>query len=179
MILVTGGSGSGKSVYAEKLVLDSGFQKRYYLATMRAGDAESEKKIGAHRRRREGQDWITIEEPCDLARAADKIQDPDSALLLEDLSNLLANVMFGTSEMQTDILEGIRKLEEKVSLLVIVTNSVFDDGITYDPETEKYLRALADLNCRIAACADEVIESVVGLPVRIKRADKDADKGAH
>lgn len=176
MILVTGGSGSGKSAYAERLVLDSGSRNRYYLATMHAGDTESEKKIEAHRKRREGHSWITIEEPYDLCRAAGQISQPDSALLLEDLSNLLANVMFGASRgQQTDIVKGIRKLEENVSFLVIVTNSVFDDGITYDPETEKYLRALADLNRQLAAYADEVVESVAGIPVFIKGTEKNAD----
>lgn len=175
MILVTGGSGSGKSAYAERLVLDSGFRNRYYLATMHAGDAESEKRIEAHRKRREGHCWITIEEPYDLLRAAGQITQRRSALLLEDLSNLLANVMFGASGRQTDIMAGIRELEQRVAFLVVVTNSVFDDGITYDPETEKYLRALADLNRQLAAYADEVAESVAGIPVLIKETEENAD----
>ena len=34
MLLVTGGSGSGKSEYAEQRILESGFSLRYYVATM-------------------------------------------------------------------------------------------------------------------------------------------------
>lgn len=165
-ILVSGGSGSGKSAYAESRILKSGIRPRYYLATMQGGELESEKKIEAHRKRREGKGWITIEEPCDIIQAAGRITEPGGALLLEDLSNLLANVMFGGGA-DIDIMEGIRALEKKVSLLVIVTNSVFDDGIRYDADTEKYLRALADLNRKLAEQADEVVESVVGIPVQI------------
>ena len=34
LILVSGGSASGKSEFAESLVLQSGCDRRYYLATM-------------------------------------------------------------------------------------------------------------------------------------------------
>ena len=44
LITVTEGSGSGKSAYAEKLVLKQGDARRYYLATMRPWDEECRKK---------------------------------------------------------------------------------------------------------------------------------------
>ena len=34
ILLITGGSGSGKSEYAERRVKESGLPARYYLATM-------------------------------------------------------------------------------------------------------------------------------------------------
>ena len=34
MILITGGSGSGKSAYGEKRILEAGEMTRYYIATM-------------------------------------------------------------------------------------------------------------------------------------------------
>ena len=48
--LVTGGSGSGKSAYAESL-LSSCEGIRYYIATMQIYDAEGEKKVERHRKR--------------------------------------------------------------------------------------------------------------------------------
>lgn len=50
MIVVMGGSGSGKSAYAEQLVMEQPERNRYYLATMRIYDAEGEKKVVRHRR---------------------------------------------------------------------------------------------------------------------------------
>ena len=47
--LVTGGSGSGKSAYAESL-LYSCEGIRYYIATMQIYDAEGEKKVERHRK---------------------------------------------------------------------------------------------------------------------------------
>ena len=37
MILITGGSGSGKSAYGEKRILEAGEMTRYYIATMDSG----------------------------------------------------------------------------------------------------------------------------------------------
>ena len=48
MILVIGGSGSGKSAYAEKVALECQKEKRhFYLATMHVFGEEGPKKGGA------------------------------------------------------------------------------------------------------------------------------------
>ena len=60
--LVTGGSGSGKSAYAESL-LYSCEGIRYYIATMQIYDAEGEKKVERHRKLRAGKGFLTIESP--------------------------------------------------------------------------------------------------------------------
>ena len=46
--IVTGGSGSGKSAFAEALAMELG-EKRYYIATMYPFGEESKKKIARHR----------------------------------------------------------------------------------------------------------------------------------
>jgi len=45
MELVTGGSGSGKSAFAEDRVLSFGEAERIYIATMHPFDEESNKRI--------------------------------------------------------------------------------------------------------------------------------------
>ena len=52
LILVSGGSASGKSEFAEGLVTASGLETRAYLATMQVWDAESERRVERHRRMR-------------------------------------------------------------------------------------------------------------------------------
>ena len=49
LILVSGGSASGKSEFAESLVLQSGCDRRYYLATMIPYDEECRRRISRHR----------------------------------------------------------------------------------------------------------------------------------
>ncbi len=64
--LVLGGSGSGKSAYAEHLL--DGKTNKYYIATMQVYDAEGEKKVARHRKLRAGKGFVTIEQPRDLEK---------------------------------------------------------------------------------------------------------------
>ena len=52
IVLVTGGSGSGKSTWAEKLVASLPNENRVYIATMQVYDAESVKRVERHRAQR-------------------------------------------------------------------------------------------------------------------------------
>ena len=70
--LVTGGSGSGKSEYAEQLITEFGekerWRKRYYLATMMPFGEETKQKIERHRKMREGKGFCTVECYLDLKK---------------------------------------------------------------------------------------------------------------
>ncbi|MCD7837928.1 MAG: bifunctional adenosylcobinamide kinase/adenosylcobinamide-phosphate guanylyltransferase, partial [Clostridiales bacterium] len=92
MTLVSGGAGSGKSAYAEALILQSAVAPRIYLATMQAWGEEGRQRVKRHRRLRAGKGFFTVEQPLDLS----EVEIPQgSAVLLEDLSNLTANECFG------------------------------------------------------------------------------------
>ena len=91
IVLVTGGSGCGKSTWAEKLVASLPNENRVYIATMRVYDDESVKRVERHRAQRADKGFRTIECEKDLASA--DIAD-SSVVLLEDLVNLMANEMF-------------------------------------------------------------------------------------
>lgn len=68
--LIMGGSGSGKSAYAEDYALaQAGESAKYYIATMQIYDAEGQRKVERHRKLRAGKGFITIEQPTDIAEA--------------------------------------------------------------------------------------------------------------
>lgn len=192
-VLVTGGSGSGKSEYAEGRVLKFGDEKRYYIATMMCFDKESQKRVERHRKMRAGKGFETVErylnlkdlelpearEEDETATAFDQSQEKMTGqagkkkegitVLLECMSNLTANEVFdpagsGVGAAQ-EIKTGIDRLIGTCDNLVVVTNELFSDGISYDPETEKYLQVLGEVNCYMAELADEVVEVVYGIPV--------------
>ena len=48
IVLVTGGSGCGKSTWAEKLVASLPNENRVYIATMQVYDEESVKRVERH-----------------------------------------------------------------------------------------------------------------------------------
>ena len=163
-ILLIGGSGSGKSALAEKLVCALSDQTRVYLATMQVYDSESERRVWRHRAQRADKGFATLECPKDLARAA---VPPDASVLLEDLGNLCANEMFAGGDV-AGIFPAISQLARRCRHLIIVSNDVFCDGASYDASTQAYIKALADLNRQTAELADCVAEVVFSIPVVLK-----------
>ncbi len=195
MVLVVGGSGSGKSSYAEKVTVSlaqesvkeitksentsiSDFKlniaKKYYLATMQVFDDEGRKKVERHRNLRSGKGFFTIEQPTRISGALEKMEDGDRTVLLECISNLTANEMFSEKKTMTEIqvtenvIRDIKMLKEQTNHLVVVSNNIFEDGITYDETTTKYIRAMGKINQKLAALADRVVEVVAGIPVTLK-----------
>lgn len=174
MILVIGGSGSGKSAYAEKLAdglaKDAGGEK-YYLATMQIFDEESRKKVKRHRDERSGKGYRTLEQPVAMHKVLEKMEAEKSTALLECISNLTANEMFSEKERRTEeetvrrVVRGVKVLKEEAANLVVVTNNVFEDGVIYDEATMAYIRAMGKINRRLAAMADRIAEVIVGIPV--------------
>ena len=175
MTLIIGGSGSGKSAYAEDYMVSiSEDRKKYYIATMQIYDEEGKRKVERHRMLRGGKGFSTIEQPVDIGKAAEKMEAEDRTALLECVSNLTANEMFsgevpGTEEVITEkIVGGIAVLNRELTHLVIVSNNVFEDGNVYDKTTMAYIRAMGHINQKLAEMADEVVEVVVGIPIVIK-----------
>ena len=175
MTLIIGGSGSGKSAYAEDYMVSiSEDRKKYYIATMQIYDEEGKRKVERHRMLRGGKGFSTIEQPVDIGKAAEKMEAEDRTALLECVSNLTANEMFsgevpGTEEVIIEkIVGGIAVLNRELTHLVIVSNNVFEDGNVYDKTTMAYIRAMGRINQKLAEMADEVVEVVVGIPIVIK-----------
>lgn len=166
--LVTGGSGSGKSEYAESLA-DSWNDPKIYVATMMPFDEETGKKIQRHRDMRRDKGFVTVE--CFTGLSA--LHLPEGChVLLDCMSNLTANEMY-TEEgaglgTRDSILSGIENLLAFAEDVCIVTNEIFSDGIEYGAETIRYQRCLGALNCRMAELADRVVEVVCGIPLRQK-----------
>ena len=186
--LVYGGSGSGKSSFAEKLLSKLPEGKKYYIATMkvRPDDADAKKKIARHKQMRAGKGFLTIERPVNLdeitlstgdgAGAGGTGAGSASSALLECISNLCANEMFDTAdgvpkspeEVSDKIISEMNYLAELFENLVIVTNNIFEDGIEYDETTRAYMNTLSNINCKLAAMADKVYEVVTGIPLELK-----------
>ena len=160
LTLVTGGSGSGKSAFAEDRVLSFGDAQRIYIATMHPFDEESHKRIERHQKMRAGKGFETVE--CYTA-------------LLECMSNLVANEMFeeqgAHDRTVSEVTKGIENLLEQAAHVVIVTNEIFSDAVVFDEDMDSYLEYLGKINQAAAQRADEVVEVIYGIPVFHKSAD--------
>lgn len=169
LTLVTGGAASGKSAYAEQVLLHSEGTPRLYVATMLAEDAESLRRVERHRALRKGKGFCTVECPYSL----DRISIPNgSAVLLECMSNLMANECFcpegAGTRAEKSILRGVDRLRKTAAAVVIVSNELFSDGQRYDPSTQAYVARLAHVNAVLAQWADCVVEVVCGIPLMHK-----------
>lgn len=164
IVLVTGGSGCGKSTWAEKLIASLPDENRVYIATMQVYDEESVRRVARHRAQRADKGFLTIECEKDLASA----DVPEgSIVLLEDLVNLMANEMFDGGDVNR-IVPALKILASRCRHLVMVTNDVFSDGVEYAESTQEYLRMLADINRCAAELADCVAEVVYSIPIAVK-----------
>ncbi len=164
IVLVTGGSGCGKSTWAERLVETLPRENRVYIATMQVYDEESRQRVKRHREQRADKGFLTIECEKDLERAG---IPEGSTVLLEDLVNLTANEMFDGGDVSR-VMPSLKTLSRRCRHLVMVTNDLFSDGAVYSDSVQDYLRKLAAINRQAAEMADCVVEVVYSIPVALK-----------
>lgn len=172
--VVTGGSGSGKSAFAENLIVADGNEKRIYIATMFPYDQESDQRIKRHRQMRKGKQFETVE--CYLNLKDLEIAQ-GSSVLLECMSNLVANEMFmekGAGEHTVEaVLAGIEMLRRRSAHLCVVTNEIFSEAAFYEGDTRRYQEYLGQINRRMAEMADQAAEVVYGIPLWFKKAGEE------
>ena len=184
--VVTGGSGSGKSAYAEEQICmlkkKTNSRHLYYIATMVPYGKETEQKILRHRKMRNGKGFETLECFTDLKKMvqtepgfrADAAEE-GICVLLECMSNLVANEMFeeqgAHDRTVSEVTKGIENLLGQAAHVVIVTNEIFSDAVVFDGDMDSYLEYLGKINQAAAQRADEVVEVVYGIPVFHKSTD--------
>ena len=162
--LVLGGARSGKSRYAEKLIVASP-PPWIYVATAEAGDAEMAERIARHRTRR-GADWRTIEAPLNLERVlTDCCAEP---LLVDCLTLWLSNLMLADATIEEEMTRVEKALVLATAPKVIVSNEVGSGIVPEHPLGRRFRDAQGTLNQRVAALADPVVLVVAGLPVTLK-----------
>jgi adenosylcobinamide kinase/adenosylcobinamide-phosphate guanylyltransferase len=175
IILITGGSRSGKSTYAQN-VAESISGTRTYIATCPYLDEEMEERIRKHKESRRLSFWQTIEETTDLAGAL-RISKESQVILVDCLTLWINNLMYeaeqrgeGFSEeiMSTLSKEVIEVCGDLSGTVIFVTNEV-GLGIIPDNPASRLFRDIAGrCNQIIAGRADSVIFMISGLPLIIK-----------
>ena len=165
-VLVLGGARSGKSRFAENLVLSTGL-RRHYVATGRAWDEEMQARIAKHREDR-GPDWNTIEEPLDLTFALKTLDRPGEVVLVDCLTLWVTNLMMEGRDMATEFRALAEFVTHAQARIVFVSNEV---GLGIVPEN-RMAREFRDhagrLHQLIAEVAKEVYFIAAGLPLKMK-----------
>ena len=194
LIFVTGGAKSGKSKFAEELILslNNGKQENVYLATSLVFDEETKEKVRLHKERRKN-DWGTVETYKNFENNLNKYfpktkEDIKNNMLVDCLTNMITNIIFEEKDVDWDnfdkksyvkIVEKLDKnVENTVNELLNITNQ-FENTIIVSNELGlglvpsyplgRYFREIAGkMNQTVAKRADEVYFVVSGIPMKIK-----------
>ena len=165
VILITGGSRSGKSSYAEQLALSLS-DAPVYLATASIWDDEFRERVRKHQERR-GPQWTNIEEEKYLSK-----HDLTGRVAVIDCVTLwLTNFFFETSDVE-QTLEAVKQEFDRFTshdaTYIFVTNEIGSGGVSDNAIQRKFTDLEGWMNQYIASQADEVILMVSGIAVKIK-----------
>ena len=192
--LVICGSASGKSAFGEKIaneyyekikkiqINEKCESKMFYVATMMSKDEESLARIKKHQEMRKEKSFDTIECFYDIGVSLQKddYMSCHNVFLLECMSNLLANEMYGKDgnikgssfevlrkKTSQYIINPIQKLAKSQDVIVI-SNEIFSEGKSSFEETETYIKILGYINESLLRIADYGTEVVCSIPVSLK-----------
>lgn len=143
-----------------------------FVATAEPFDGEMERRIQRHQMER-GSEFVTLEEPYDLARALGCVELETRVVVVDCLTVWLGNLMHRHGEKTNEypevkaFLEGLGKFPYE---LIVVSNEL-GMGVVPDNEMSRRFRDIAGMvNQRVARAADEMVLMVSGIPLSVKKA---------
>lgn len=183
VILVTGGSRSGKSTYAENLA-KSFEDEVIYIATSVPFDDEMKDRVRKHRESRPVS-WKTYEAYRNLKQVYCNEEISFKCILLDCITVMISNLIFDLigedvenmtfeeiNAMEKTILNEVKEFMDEVVInsqtVILVTNEV-GSGIIPDNKLARIYKDIAGrVNQYIASRANEVYFTVCGIPMKIK-----------
>lgn len=175
IILITGGSRSGKSDFAQKKAEETS-NSRLYIATCPPLDSELEERIKRHQAAREGLGWQTVEEQLNISDVIEKNEEY-SVILIDCLTLWINNIQYKAevekkcidenhiTEVTSDLIDICKKTD---STIFFVTNEVGSGIVPESAETRLYRDLVGRCNQYIGAAADEVFFVTCSVPLQIK-----------
>jgi adenosyl cobinamide kinase/adenosyl cobinamide phosphate guanylyltransferase len=163
IVLVLGGTRSGKSEVAERLAARAGDQVTVIVPAV-VEDDELCSRVDAHRARRPPT-WSTIECGPDVIGA---VAAADGPVLLDSLGTWVA----GSAEMAVDVGGFVEGLRRRTATTIIVTEEV---GLAVHASTDagrRFTDVLGELNAAVAAVADRVLFVVAGRLLELEDPDR-------
>ncbi len=164
-ILITGGIKSGKSIFAEKLVLSFG-KKSTYIATAEILDEEFRQRIALHKQRRKGK-WYEFESSIDLISSLNKVK-VDSPVLIDCITLWLNNLFYNKKNWEIEIEKFSNHILTFEQPIVMVTNEVGSGLISMNKLSREFQDAAGLTNQILASVCNDVYMVACGIPKKIK-----------
>jgi adenosylcobinamide kinase / adenosylcobinamide-phosphate guanylyltransferase len=186
--LVLGGSGSGKSEFAEELAAGLG-EPVVYLATGKPEGAEMAWRVQKHRESRPSS-WPTVEAPRGLVEALENARMHCPVVLLEDVGSLVTNCLpwieesggemaFPREAMDAALGQTLAEVDAVLNWcganqrsLVLVSSEVGLGLLPSSPVGRLYKDVIGKVNQHLAARVTGAYLVVAGLPLDLKAASR-------
>ena len=166
-MLILGGARSGKSRYAERLAVESG-KPVMVIATGWAGDAEMADRIARHREQRRP-DWVTVEEPCALAKVLQTHANENRCLIVDCLTLWLCNLLAqGEESFQAERAALLDTLPSLPGIICLVSNEVGLGIVPTGPLSRRFVDEAGWLHQDLAQLCERVVWVAAGLPQLLK-----------
>jgi len=144
-------------------------QRRAFIATAEAKDAEMRERIERHQIER-GDEFVTIEEPLDLTKVLREITEIE-VVLIDCLTLWLSNMIVrdrSTSQVEREVERLVDTIRKAPFNSVVVTNEV-GMGIVPDSPLGRVFRDLAGhTHKRLALAADRIYFAAMGVILRLR-----------
>ncbi len=187
IVLITGGTRSGKSVFAEQYAAAQSDQVAY-IATAHVYDQEMQSRVNLHRKRRPDT-WQTFEAPYHADQIFLEAAKKADVILFDCLTLYTSNLLLSDStpakreERYQYMMEEIDKLlyssRESQATVIFVTNEVGMGIVPENALAREYRDIAGMVNQKIAAESDEVYLVICGLPVELKKIALEISKEVH
>jgi adenosylcobinamide kinase / adenosylcobinamide-phosphate guanylyltransferase len=167
MILIGGGSRSGKSAAALQMLRAAG-PRRAFIATAQAFDDEMKDRIARHRVERDPE-IVTFEEPFDVAMRIKTCGARFDAILVDCLTLWLSNLMLANcSSIADECRELVQSTSACAARVILVTNEVGCGIVPENALARRFRDEAGRLNQLAAEHAQEVHWMIFGIGMRIK-----------
>jgi len=175
VILISGGSRSGKSAFAQQMA-EQIEGPRLFVATCPHTDPEMDERIRRHQQDRQGRGWHTAEEPLLLVEEIHSCK-PGTTVLIDCLTLWINNLMYEAEQREQKIDEDqvVRQAEilgraagARQGTVIMVTNEVGSGIVPDNPMARLYRDLVGRCNQVVAWTADQVFLVSCGIPLQIK-----------
>ncbi len=166
LTLITGGTRSGKSTFAQNRALSLS-KTPIYIATAKAWDDEFTQRINRHIQER-GPEWTTFEAHQELHTLPLK----NKVVVIDCLTLWLTNYF---SDFKMDVEQCLEAYKHELNLLlqiqahfILITNEIGMGLHAHSESGRKFSDLQGWANQHTASVAEEVIFMVSGLPMQLK-----------
>nr|WP_299781970.1 bifunctional adenosylcobinamide kinase/adenosylcobinamide-phosphate guanylyltransferase [uncultured Roseobacter sp.] len=165
LTFVLGGAASGKSLWAENLLLSSHLAP-VYLATSRIFDDEIKVRVEVHKSRRSDR-WVNFEAQLELGPVLRELES-GQGVLIDCVTMWLSNHMLDENDIDAAQRRLLSDLTSCDAPCVVVSNEVGHGIVPDNALARRFREAQGRLNIALAAQADLVVFVTAGLPTVLK-----------